>query len=402
MLKAWTKQSRSFSSCFGWRRTRQRSPRKHLAQNVATVEAAVIAESKLVDIVLQVLTGNAVVRPVNAPFELRPEPLNGVCVSAANNIFARAVVHTNVLEPKLGSEVIDGQFVRHNLRRRFDVAANMVNSIASRDICNDRCADFPASFYNANDGGFADCSAPTKSSALAADISLVRFDYAGQEIAGTIHKLADFVSHAERSFVGNANLPFNLFCGHSVLALGEKENGEEPRFQAGFALVENCASGRVELRSAKCTGIATAFGDSVETAFANVVRKTGAEDVMQTGRVVKELRVKVFEVVSHFFTFARLRRAMTPSCATASGSVLPCSHSQRVRAGTSSSAAASACVIPSRARSDLIKAGKVISVAKKIGIVGLAGEGLKSAANAHCRVQFGAMVRREGPQRAPA
>jgi hypothetical protein len=56
----------------------------------------------------------------------------------------------------------------------------------------------------------------------------------------------------------------------------------------------------------------------------------------------------------------RFRRAMTPSCATASGSVLPCSQSQRVRAGTSNSAAASACVRPSRARSDVIKSAKVM------------------------------------------
>jgi hypothetical protein len=84
------------------------------------------------------------------------------------------------------------------------------------------------------------------------------------------------------------------------------------------------------------------------------------EDKFKTGCVVRKLRVELFEGIFHFFVLAFLKRAMTPSCATANGSVLPCSHSQSVRAGTSSSVAASACVKPRRVRSDLIKVWNVM------------------------------------------
>lgn len=55
----------------------------------------------------------------------------------------------------------------------------------------------------------------------------------------------------------------------------------------------------------------------------------------------------------YFLAFALLSLAIAPSWATASGSVLPCSHSQCVRGGIPSTAATSACVSPRRARSDL-------------------------------------------------
>src|SRR5450756_2390356 len=100
-----TKLSRSFSGCCGWRRIHPRSPRKHLAQNVAILKAAVVAESKFVDVVLQILPADGMVRPVNAAFELRPKAFNGVRVGTANDVFPRAVVNANVLEPKFAGVV---------------------------------------------------------------------------------------------------------------------------------------------------------------------------------------------------------------------------------------------------------------------------------------------------------
>lgn len=56
---------------------------------------------------------------------------------------------------------------------------------------------------------------------------------------------------------------------------------------------------------------------------------------------------------------AFLRRAMTPSAVTASGSS-PCSHFQTARGDTSNSVAASACVSPRRSHSALSWSAKVI------------------------------------------
>lgn len=50
------------------------------------------------------------------------------------------------------------------------------------------------------------------------------------------------------------------------------------------------------------------------------------------------------------FLFANFKRAITPSIVTCKGFPIACSHCQTMRAETSSSAAASACVRPSRSR----------------------------------------------------
>src|SRR5581483_10093259 len=107
-VMTWTKLNRSFSGCCGWRQIRRQSrPRKHLTQNVATVEAAIVAERKFVDVVLQIFPAHAMVCAVNAPFELRPKTFDGIGVSAVNDIFPRAVIDANVFESKFRGEVID-------------------------------------------------------------------------------------------------------------------------------------------------------------------------------------------------------------------------------------------------------------------------------------------------------
>lgn len=297
----WTKLSRSFSGCCGWRRTRQRRPRKHLAQNVAAVEAAVVTERELVDVVLQVLAADAVVRPVNAAFKLRPKSFDGVGVGTANNIFPACVVDANVFEPKLAGEVIDRQFVRHNLCRGFDVAADVSNSVVGRHVGNDGCADFPAPLDNADNRRLANRPASAQPRSATADVCLVGLNDTTQQVSTAGHKLADFVPHAVRRFVGHAELPLKLFGRDTIFALGKKENGEEPTFEARLAFVKNCPRSRVQLRPAKRAGVATPLGNAVETvglaAFADMPRVTSAENVVQTGVIVRELGIEIFKVI---------------------------------------------------------------------------------------------------------
>src|SRR5271155_2195316 len=115
-MMTWKKLNRSFSGCFGWHRIRQRSPRKHLAQNVATLETAVVTKSKFVDVVLQIFPAHRMVCAVNGAFELRPKAFNGVGMRAANNIFTSRVINSDVLESKLGSEIVDRRFIADDLR----------------------------------------------------------------------------------------------------------------------------------------------------------------------------------------------------------------------------------------------------------------------------------------------
>src|SRR5690242_12721132 len=84
------------------------------------------------------------------------------------------------------------------------------------------------------------------------------------------------------------------------------------------------------------------------------------EDIFKTRRIVGKVGVELLEIVFHFFTFARFRRAKIPSRVTASSGSSPCSHFQTARGETSNSAATSACVRPRRSRSNLSCSEKAI------------------------------------------
>jgi hypothetical protein len=136
--------------------------------------------------------------------------------------------------------------------------------------------------------------------------------------------------------------------------------------QRAFHLAPEYRPGcRVQLETAERTGVAAAACDLVEgiglaALTFSTIRTAIPEYKFETGIVTWKVALKLFEVISHFLTFAFFRRAMTPSCATANGSVLACSHSHSVRAGTSNSVAASACVSPRRLRSDLMRLANCI------------------------------------------
>src|ERR1700733_11419065 len=159
-MMTWTKLNRSFSGCFGWHRIRQSRPRKHFAQNVATLETAVITKSELVDVVLQVFAADGMMRSVKRAFQLRPKAFNRVRMDTANNIFPRAVVHAHMLESEFGSEVIDRRLIADHLRGSLNIFAKMPDGISSRRASDHGCADFPAPLHNSDNGNFPRRSAP--------------------------------------------------------------------------------------------------------------------------------------------------------------------------------------------------------------------------------------------------
>ena len=324
MFDSWTKLNRSFSGCFGWLRIRQSRPRKHLAQNVATLETAVVTKSELVDVILQILPADAVMRSIQRAFKLRPKSFNRVRVNTANGIFPRAVIHADVLESEFGSEVIDRRFVADNLRRRLNIFAEMPNGISRRGVGDDGCADFPAPLDKSDDWNFPNRSA-SKTFALPADIGFVCLNNSSEQISPAGHEAADLMPHAMRGFIGHAKLTFQFFRGNSVLGFCEQENCEEPRFERSLALVENRASSRVNLCATKRAREGAAFLAPMEAisfaTFANVICESRFENKFQTGRVVGELRVKIFEIIAHFSKVktSAMRLVSSPSAPQSSG-----------------------------------------------------------------------------------
>jgi hypothetical protein len=112
-----------------------------------------------------------------------------------------------------------------------------------------------------------------------------------------LHKLANLVTHAMRCLVSHAKLAFQFLSGHAVFGTTHQEHGKEPFFQGRFRLVENSASGRINLRSAPSASVGTTFFDRVKAirlaafAFA-AIGIARLEDEVHAGTIIGELFVE--------------------------------------------------------------------------------------------------------------
>ncbi len=103
--------------------------------------------------------------------------------------------------------------------------------------------------------------------------------------------------HAPRRLVSDADLALQFEGGNAVAAGLHQEHGEVPRFERCGGLVENAASGRVNLEPAHAR-IGAASGNRGELVFPSAiagqtVRVAAAENVNQASGVIGELFVEL-------------------------------------------------------------------------------------------------------------
>jgi len=298
----WKKLNRSFFGCCGLLQTR---PHNQQIENLGSV-AVRVTESELVNVILEILRADTVVRSVKRTLQLRPESLNGVRVSASSDVFPRTVVHDLMLETELGNIVVNSEFISGDCGSGSDVFANEFDRARGCNLVHHLRADSTAPLGNSDYRSFPQRTASTLPFGFSPDVSLVSFHNTAKHIPFARHQRPDFVSHAVSGFVSHPKLTLQLFSRDSILGFCKQENCEEPRLQAGFRFVKNSSRSRMQLRSAKRAGIAATFFNPVEAiplpALANMVCEAGAEDVIQARSIVWKLRVKIFEVIAHLFS----------------------------------------------------------------------------------------------------
>src|SRR5690242_19449290 len=170
-MSAWQKSNRSFSGCFGWRQTRHQR-RKHLR-----LVTPVVAERKLVNVVLEILPADAVVRPVNGTLYLAPKAFNRVRVYAARDVFTSTVVDALVRESELASHVVNIQFIGDDRCGGFHILADMADGGVCRDIYGDFGANLSPTFNNADHWRLASSTTAPLALTLAPDVGFVRFHH---------------------------------------------------------------------------------------------------------------------------------------------------------------------------------------------------------------------------------
>ena len=260
----------------------------------------IIAESELVNVSLSPLGTDRMMRAIYRAFKLAPKPFDGVGVDFAAHVFFLPVVHLAMLVAPLRSVAIDRQFIRVERGGNVHVAGDVCKDVIGRHSVHHFGDDLAAPLYNADDRSFASGPASAFAGARAADVGFIRLDNACELWRFAVcHQLADLVIHPPRGLVGDAKLALQFLRSDTVLAGRHQEDGKEPRGKRRGRLVEDRASGRVNLLAAICARIAAPSGDVMPRAFLPAVfalatvGPAGFKHKIEAGLIVGELGLEL-------------------------------------------------------------------------------------------------------------
>jgi len=299
---SWTQINLGFLSCFG---KRAWHPCDHRSEK-GSVLPVVVAERKFVDVILQIFPAHRMVSTADAPLHLAPKALDSVSVNVAAHVLASAVVDLPMAKTESRGVPIDGKLVAVERRRSVNLAVNVDEDVRGCDGINNFCIDAAAAFRKPNDGSFPSGSPAAFAGPDASKVSFISF-HNSHEFVGEAggQQLADLVSHAPGALVGDAELPFEFLGCNSIAALSHEKNGEEPRLQRRFRLVENRTCGRIDLMPTKRAGVGSPLRSAMEAmrlpAHAKLIGKSALENVLKAGRIVGKFLIERFEIILHVF-----------------------------------------------------------------------------------------------------
>lgn len=265
----------------------RRQPFKHRNSRMPVV----MAVSKLVQIALQILRGNVVVSAMKGTFKLRPERFNSVSMNIAVYIAALGMVYGLVRKTNRGQLLVALKFIGHYGCTALRNLINIFNQRIGLNVGHGFNRNVSAALQDANNSGFL--------FVLATDISLIRFDCAGELRQLFVHQNTDLVVHAPSRFVGNANLPHQLHSGNAVTAGGHEEHGMKPKAQRGGGLVEHGVGRGANVGFATGTNHRLALGNRIKlSGFTAMVAlatlgKLLLKQVLQAGGIIGEIGVEL-------------------------------------------------------------------------------------------------------------
>ena len=199
--------------------------------------AMIISERELSDIQRQVFVTHLVERTDDAAFKQRPKTFNRIGVNGTDYILLNFVVCG--LARIFFQAPIDLMLVG---RQQADLVGNCLAyesfDIALVDVIENASDDVALALDCADDGCLARTSTaalavvplvPVAIVILAADPSLIHFDYAAKLLLRLNHRSADFVGHIQRGFVGaKAHLALDLQRTNPLFTRSHQVNDLEP------------------------------------------------------------------------------------------------------------------------------------------------------------------------------
>jgi hypothetical protein len=216
-----------------------------LKKSVEVAHEAIIEPERLfVRVAENVPRGEAYIRPLDAPFEKRPEVFHAVDVRVALPILAVSVVHPFVSHAE---SVISRGFVRVHRRALGYVTANLrkerYGCLATNDGGNDLAwTGFRGALQDAMHRDFIDGTAPGNLSLFlvgvhvarqTADIGCIGFSGAVEFIERfALHCQANPVKHEPRAFLSHANGASEFVRANAITVIRNAPNGHEPLIQS--------------------------------------------------------------------------------------------------------------------------------------------------------------------------
>jgi hypothetical protein len=297
------------------------------------VEAPIVPEAVLVQIGLQVVTANRVINALDTVLDQRPETFDGLRMHVASNIDFLAVPNAPMVVVMRGSgeSGINRVVIRKHKIRWQDVLFNQPLHRVFLHIGSHECTDAALALYESDHWRFSFLvrrASAALHSLLAAVVHFVNFDWLLasaqlRSVFGFVQHRTNLLKHAPRGFIRYASLALNLLRGNPASRLRHEIDRVEPSRERSGRLVEDRASGRVNVMAAMIARVrrtahnAMVLGQRFALSAIDAFRIQAITKPIKAGRVIRELFLEVSQcvrqhvrlavVVCHLVTYCQVK-----------------------------------------------------------------------------------------------
>ena len=193
-------------------------------------------------------------RPANGPLEHGPEGFQRIHVAVAARPFLGAVIDGLMLITKRFERAIRLPFIGADPRALGDLADDLGDERLAGGVGNDLAIHLAVPLKDAEHNGLAGSAPSALAAPLAADISFIGLDMAGQRRLAVerAHVFPDLMRHAEGGRVADAQLALQFLGGHAMPRGREQVHRIEPFLQRYMRAVKGRADHGVNLMAAPC------------------------------------------------------------------------------------------------------------------------------------------------------
>ena len=242
---------------------------------------------QFVQIGVQMLDRDSVVRADHGAFQEAPDALYGVGVNVAAHPFVIAVLDRLVARIGVLNSLVSSCFICID-RFRFRVGRfvnEFVKPVSAWAFDNSQ-SNLAVALNRSDNDSLVALVSPISAVKLSADISFINFNYPAQKIGTDFaHRGAYAVAEIPRGFVRDFDCPADLICGNSFFGFDHQIDGEKPFPDRQVRVVENRSAGDRKLIAALVAIVLVALRDC-GNAFRFAARTLNAIRPFQFGKIL--------------------------------------------------------------------------------------------------------------------